>query len=127
MTQDDPSLRLAARDCDSGAKAPAALGLFLVTIRLLDKDPDHNPARKVTSACAVTDECTDSTGEHHTFAAYGTDATSMRDAWNKAGRSRGYRVTRVEAVVVSPSPWPPCSFDGVPCHEDTAGNDTVVQ
>lgn len=41
---------------------------YLVTIKL-PRNPDHNPRAKLTDSCAVSDNCTDSTGEHHTYLA----------------------------------------------------------
>ena len=66
-------------------------GRYLVTIKL-PRNPDHNPRDKKTGPCPTSTECTDSTGEHHTFLLE-TDRLFMALA-------RYEHVTRVERVVM---------------------------
>lgn len=40
--------------------------VFVMTVRAA-KNPTHNPRAKVTGACVASPECTDQSGEHHTF------------------------------------------------------------
>lgn len=65
-------------------------GRYLVTIKL-PRNPGHDPHNKKTGPCPASTECTDSTGEHHTFLLE-TDQLSMALA-------RYSHVTRVERVV----------------------------
>lgn len=65
-------------------------GRYLVTIKL-PRNPDNNPHDKRTGPCPVSAECTDSTGEHHTFLLE-TDRLQLALA-------RYSHVTRVERVV----------------------------
>lgn len=70
--------------------AAQSVTVQLVTIKL-PKNPDHNPREKLTSTCAVSPECTDSTGEHHTVAVYTDDEVD-------ALRTRFGHITRIERV-----------------------------
>lgn len=63
---------------------------FLVTIKLR-KNPNHDPHNKVTAPCAVSESCTDTTGEHHTLIAWSQDEV-------EAIRQKYGHVTRVESV-----------------------------
>jgi hypothetical protein len=65
-------------------------GRYLVTVKL-PRNPDHDPRDKKTGACPVSPECTDATGEHHTFLLE-TDRLFLALA-------RYAHVTRVERVV----------------------------
>lgn len=66
---------------------------FLVTVKL-PKNPAHNPRAKVTGPCPFSDECTDVTGEHHSFLT-GADGLAVL-------REEGTHVTRVERIQRSP-------------------------
>lgn len=66
---------------------------YLVTVKL-PKNPAHNPRAKVTGQCPFSDECTDVTGEHHSFLT-GADGLA-------ALREEGTHVTRVERIQRSP-------------------------
>lgn len=74
---------------------------FLITVKLA-KNPDHNPQKKVTANCPLDSdhECTDSTGEHHTFL-FQRDGFWTADAIKLLWENRhpGVHVTRVESVV----------------------------
>ena len=39
---------------------------WVVTVKL-ETNPNHDPENKNTGACPVSYECTDSTGQHHSF------------------------------------------------------------
>lgn len=67
--------------------------LFLVTVKL-PRNPDHNPRAKVTAPCQLGSglECTDVTGEHHTYL---VEATSRNTAQQHAEQHHGH-VTRIE-------------------------------
>jgi hypothetical protein len=68
--------------------------LYLVTVKLA-RNPAHNPRGKVTAYCPVGDEwCTDSTGEHHTFAVQ----TELSAEDVKMTYENQYHVTRVETA-----------------------------
>ncbi len=69
------------------------MNTFIVTYKL-DKNPDHDPANKVTGRCPLTGlTCTDVTGEHHTRL-----VESPETAEQLADRLRheGNHITRVE-------------------------------
>lgn len=61
----------------------------IVTIKL-PKNPAHNPHAKVTAPCAVSEVCTDSTGEHHSVIALDDEVETMREQYG--------HITRVEDV-----------------------------
>lgn len=65
-------------------------GRYIVTVKL-PKYPDHDPRDKKIGGCAVSPECTDATGEHHSFLLE-TDRLQLALA-------RYSHVTRVERVV----------------------------
>jgi hypothetical protein len=68
---------------------------FLVTVKL-PRNPAHNPRAKVTGACPLAPEvqCTDVTGEHHTYLAMANDEAAARE---QAQREYGH-VTRIETI-----------------------------
>jgi len=71
--------------------------VFAVTVRMLSKDPAHNPQDKKTQSCPFSATCTDATGEHHTFLTLGTSAQQVRDKLTRhAEGGTPWRVTRVE-------------------------------
>jgi hypothetical protein len=73
--------------------------VFAVTVRMLKKDPSHDPGNKQTRECPFSATCTDATGEHHTFLMLGVSAQDVRDrltARSEGGMGLGWRVTRVE-------------------------------
>lgn len=72
------------------------MGTWLVTVKL-PRNPAHDPRNKVTGPCPLgtSGECTDVTGEHHTFLAFGEDASEVHDA---ASLAYGH-VTRIERTV----------------------------
>jgi len=64
-------------------------GMRLVTLKL-PANRKHDPARKLSASCPVSEVCSDSTGAHHTVLIY-TDAAL-------AELQANYHVTRVEEV-----------------------------
>jgi hypothetical protein len=66
---------------------------YLVTVKL-PKNPAHNPRAKQTGPCPFSDECTDVTGEHHTFL---TNAAGLAEL-----RTGDTHVTRVELLQKTP-------------------------
>lgn len=71
---------------------------WIVTIRMLKRNPDHDPRNKKAGPCLVSDHCTDVTGEHHSFLFEGTEEEA-RSIAELDGAKRGYRLTRLERVV----------------------------
>ena len=70
---------------------------FLVTVRIA-KRKDHDPKNKVIGMCPVNkiNECTDSTGEHHTFLYAPSGSMEIDDVWRYWAAY--YHVTRVESA-----------------------------
>lgn len=66
---------------------------LIVTVKL-PKNSAHNPHSKQTGQCPFSDECTDVTGEHHSFLT-GADGLETLHA-------EGTHVTRVERLQRSP-------------------------
>lgn len=66
---------------------------YLVTVKM-PKNPAHNPHAKQAGPCPFSDECTDVTGEHHTFL---TDAEGVEQL-----RANGSHITRTELLQHSP-------------------------
>ena len=83
--------------------------LYLVTIKL-PKNPKHDPRNKKTAGCPVSEECTDSTGEHHTVIA--RSEAEVEDV-----RKTFEHITRVEKasswVDDSAAPRCVCAFKGM--------------
>lgn len=71
-----------------------SLVTWIVTVRSLEKNPDHDPHNKKTGECHWSKHCTDVTGEHHSFTMHGDEST-IRDA---VGAISGWRLTRLERV-----------------------------
>lgn len=90
-------------DCADALTAAQSHAVQLVTIKL-PKNPDHNPREKLTNTCAVSPECTDSTGEHHTVAVYTDDEVD-------ALRTRFGHITRIERVFLAAAQPVVNSFD----------------
>ena len=68
----------------------------IITVKL-QKNPNHNPDKKLTGRCPVTNQlCTDITGEHHSFIEYGRDLDGIRQ------KIKDYHVTRIEAISRKP-------------------------
>jgi hypothetical protein len=70
---------------------------YIVTVKL-PKNKEHDPKNKKTDVCPVSSdyaECTDATGEHHSFLAYGNSAEEVRDVFKSY-----YHVTRVEMAMI---------------------------
>lgn len=63
---------------------------WLVTIKL-PRNKDHNPSKKVTAPCVVSDSCTDQTGEHHTVLVHSEEEID-------ALREKFGHITRIEKV-----------------------------
>lgn len=42
------------------------MNAYIVTVKL-PRDKTHDPANKKTGACSISPECTDVTGQHHSF------------------------------------------------------------
>lgn len=67
---------------------------FIVTIKM-SKDPNHDPKNKITGECPSTGmECTDTTGEHHSFLHQAGSAEEIRTGL----QALGVHVTRIEMV-----------------------------
>jgi hypothetical protein len=66
---------------------------WLVTVKL-PKNPAHDPRAKRTGPCPFSNECTDVTGEHHTFL---TNAAGLAEL-----PKSGWHVTRVELLQKTP-------------------------
>jgi hypothetical protein len=71
----------------------SVMSLYVVTVKL-PKPSDHDPDNKRTGTCAVSAECTDVTGEHHSYLFTGDTI----DAARADGEERFGHVTRVELV-----------------------------
>lgn len=72
--------------------------MFIVTIKL-PRNKNHNPKNKKTGTCPIVHnngECTDVTGEHHSFIGWGTSAEQVREFFS--GLPYNYHVTRVEGT-----------------------------
>ncbi len=70
--------------------APSEESVYLVTIKL-PPNPDHNPRAKRTDACAISENCTDSTGEHHTYLARSIEEVQRETR----------HITRIETVALT--------------------------
>lgn len=66
---------------------------YLVTVKL-PKNPAHDPRAKQTGPCRYSDECTDVTGEHHSFLIKADGLDTLRTS--------GVHITRVELLQRSP-------------------------
>jgi hypothetical protein len=69
------------------------VSLYIVTVKL-PKKPEHDPDNKRMGACAMSPECSDVTGEHHSYLVTAETA----DAARANGEERFGHVTRVELV-----------------------------
>jgi hypothetical protein len=70
---------------------------WIVTVRMLRKNPAHNPQAKVSGPCPVSGFCTDVTGEHHSFVVLRLGAEAeVRELVARHGAAGGYRLTRIE-------------------------------
>ncbi len=66
----------------------------IVTIKL-KKNLNHNPNNKKTGKCPITNnECTDITGEHHSYIETGN---SLKEIEMKAKNKWGH-ITRIEVI-----------------------------
>lgn len=72
----------------------SAFDNWVVTVRRLTKDPNHDPKNKKTGECHWSKHCTDVTGEHHSFTMRGTEEM-VRDA---VGAMNDWRLTRMERI-----------------------------
>lgn len=63
--------------------------MYIVTIKL-PRNPKHDPHNKIVGECPVSDECTDSTGEHH--------STIVMTIEEVEAMQKNVHVTRVEVV-----------------------------
>jgi hypothetical protein len=72
------------------------MNTYMVTIKLR-KNPDHDPHNKKTGVCPANPDklCTDVTGEHHTFLAFGKSLDTVMVIWSE---EMGMHVTRIEEV-----------------------------
>jgi hypothetical protein len=69
--------------------------MYAVTIKL-SRNPKHDPRNKKIGTCpAMGGECTDITGEHHTYVVH---AKSTEDAYDTARIAGFDHVTRIESV-----------------------------
>jgi hypothetical protein len=81
------------------ARKASKVKTYIVTIRMLKKNPDHDPSNKESGRCVVSGYCTDVTGEHHSFLMAGVeDEEEVRELVRKYGQAHGYRLTRLEEV-----------------------------
>lgn len=64
---------------------------FIVTMKML-KNPNHDPNNKRTGTCPVSAQCTDHTGQHHSFIMEGD---SIEEARHRANQEFGH-ITRIE-------------------------------
>jgi len=72
------------------------LNTYIVTIKFPEGwNGKHDPQNKVTGYCLNDQNCTDATGEHHSFLRSAPDASSLAAALE----SDGYHVTRIEGPV----------------------------
>lgn len=69
---------------------------WIVTVRMLEKNPDHDPRDKKAGKCPVSGYCTDVTGEHHSFLLDAGDEQEVRELVRWSGETHGYRLTRLE-------------------------------
>ena len=67
---------------------------WVVTVRSLTKNPDHDPQNKKAGRCHWSDHCTDVTGEHHSFVFYGTEDNARKFVEGVPG----WRITRLERI-----------------------------
>lgn len=68
--------------------------MYLVTVKL-PSDLNHDPHNKVTGKCPVpfNFECTDVTGQHHTFLSTVNSKQDVIDNWGNE-----FHITRIEEV-----------------------------
>ena len=66
--------------------------LYIVTVKQ-PKNKDHNPHDKKTGSCGYSDECTDVTGEHHSFVVDALNVDVIKE------RMGALHITRIEKVV----------------------------
>lgn len=67
--------------------------IYIVTIKVKHGIP-HNPRDKITGPCpAVGYECSDCTGEHHSFLYKAKSIEEVKEKFNE------FRLTRVEEAV----------------------------
>lgn len=70
---------------------------YIVTVRMLEKNPDHDPRSKQSGRCPVSGYCTDVTGEHHSYLLTGVSGEDeARKLVYETGEAGGYRLTRLE-------------------------------
>lgn len=69
--------------------------VFLVTIKL-PRNPKHNPQNKIVGRCPFSDECTDSTGEHHTGIVSASEQAVVEMMYGPEGM--GHHITRIEKM-----------------------------
>jgi hypothetical protein len=76
-------------------QVPDGHRLYVVTIKV-HRNPAHNPRAKVPAKCNTSRECTDSTGEHHSYLTTGQSAAQVHqsalEVWG--------HVTRVEEMEI---------------------------
>lgn len=63
--------------------------LLIITVKL-PRNPNHDPRNKQTGGCKYSRNCTDVTGEHHSFLGTQVDVDSLK--------AEGVHITRVESV-----------------------------
>lgn len=64
---------------------------FIVTIKK-PKHADHDPKNKVTGICGFSRNCTDVTGQHHSFLVEANSEQDIRDTLTDV------HITRIESV-----------------------------
>lgn len=71
---------------------------FIVTIKGA-RNPVHNPHAKVTGPCRIgIQDCTDSTGEHHSFLVAANDFDNARR--NVLNMNPAIHITRIESATL---------------------------
>jgi len=69
------------------------LKMFIVTIKL-PRNPDHDPHNKKSGNCLVSNNCTDVTGEHHSY----LDQDVSEERLRARASERFKHITRTEEV-----------------------------
>ena len=73
---------------------------YIVTVRMREKNPGHDPHSKKAGRCPVSGWCTDVTGEHHSFLMEVAGEDDVREFVRTYGEASGYRLTRIEDVLL---------------------------
>lgn len=63
--------------------------LYVITVKV-PRNPGHDPSNKQTGTCPYSKQCTDRTGQHHSFLGTIVDISRLHEA--------GVHITRTELV-----------------------------